>query len=311
MAKGNPATIYIRKLDSANSVNSVQRALSGFARWMLVSKSATYLDIPWSKITLERLQEYRHFLITAKKSPDTIATYLSYLKSVIRVAATVTSIHPEHRLPHAVLVEIAQELKPPKRSGQQVNEFIRIDEFKMILNASQDGTTSGKRDSALLHLLYGCGLRRSEVVGLNMDSVVWERQALKVIGKGNKTRYIPMFSDLESTLEEYLFVRGEHEGPLFYRISRADNLVTSSRLTDAGLVNIVKRRCAKAGLSFINLHSFRASFATIHFTIGTDLFTIQNLMGHSSPTTTKRYDIRDEQAGADAMSNFANYVEQN
>lgn len=266
-------------------------------------------DMPWSELTYRDLSDYRHKLVKQGKTPDTIATYISYIKGVLRIAATVSTIEPSKRIPHSTYVEVAQNIKAPKRSGELANRYIPLDEFHMMMDTTDDDTPTAKRDKALLHILYGCGLRRSELTSLQYpDSINWQAQHIVVKGKGNKRRHVPLFSDLEATLEDYLFVRGEHRGPLFHRVSKGDRLLLDTELTSRGVVDIIRRRCIKAGIEVYNAHSFRASFATTHFLMGTDLMTIQNLMGHSSPSTTRRYDLRENQTSAEAMARFGERI---
>lgn len=305
----DPVSLYIQSLDSNHSIDNITRSLTRFSQRINASKEATMYDIPWPEITYARLQAYRMELVKEGKTPDTIATYLSYLKSVIRVAATMSDVAPEKRVPHSTLVEIAQNLKPPKRSGELVNQYIPLDEFQLLMDSTNDGTNAGKRDRALLHILYGCGLRRSEIAGIRFpDAINWQKQHIVVVGKGNKRRHIPMFPDLETSIEDYLYVRGENPGPLFHPVSKGDKLLQDGALTSRGIVDIIRRRCLKVGIQVLNAHSFRASFATTHFMIGTDLNTIQRLMGHSSPTTTQRYDLRDDSANSAAMNELGSFL---
>jgi site-specific recombinase XerD len=305
----DPVSLYIQSLDSNHSIDNVTRSLTRFARRVTGNEKATIYDIPWPDVTYSRLQEYRLALVKEDKTPDTIATYLSYIKSVMRIAATISTIDPSKRVSHETLVEVAQNLKPPKKSGELANRFIPLDEFKMLMENTLDGTNAGKRDRALLHILYGCGLRRSEIASLKLpDSINWQKQYIVVVGKGNKRRHLPMFQDLETSIEDYLFARGEHPGTLFHPVSKGDKLLTDSSLTDRGIVDIIRRRCAKVGVESYNAHSFRASFATTHFSLGTDLNTIQRLMGHSSPVTTQRYDLRDDNANAAAMNRLGEHL---
>lgn len=305
----DPVTLYLQSLDSNHSIDNISRVLARFVQRFTKSPQASMYDMPWSELTYRELSDYRQELIKQDKAPDTVSTYLSYIKGVMRIAATVSTIDPNKRIPHSTYVEVAQNIKPPKRSGELANRYIPLDEFHMMMETTDEDTPTAKRDKALLHILYGCGLRRSELVELQYpDSINWQAQHIVVKGKGNKRRHVPLFSDLEATIEDYLFARGEHRGPLFHRVSKSDRLLLDTSLTSRGVVDIIKRRCIKAGIEVYNAHSFRASFATTHFLMGTDLMTIQNLMGHSSPTTTQRYDLRDAHTSAEAMEKLGERI---
>jgi len=147
----------------------------------------------------------------------------------------------------------------------------------------------------MLAVMLGCGLRRSEVVGLDLRDVVTQEQALRVLGKGNKERlaYMPhgTWQRLQFWLEQ---VRSEAPGPLFTRIRRFDTL-TDDRLTDQAVYHILQVRQRQAGIEKCAPHDLRRTFATAMLDNGEDLITIRDAMGHASVTTTQQYDRRGEQ----------------
>ena len=157
-------------------------------------------------------------------------------------------------------------------------------------NALLDGVAAGKverphpaRDLAILELLYGCGLRVSELVGLNLDDVDRAERWLRVRGKGRKERQVPFGGKAADALERYLADRASRETALFLNHR-------GGRLTDRGVRGIIKLYATLiAGDSSLHPHSFRHAFATHLLSDGADLRSIQELLGHARLSTTQKY----------------------
>jgi integrase/recombinase XerD len=177
------------------------------------------------------------------------------------------------------------------RQGTYLPDVLAADDVERILDAppADDPTGIGVRDRAILELLYGCGLRVSELVGLDVDRVDLPNQQVRVIGKGNKERRVPMGDEARERLHRY------RVGP------RAE--WTAKRPTDAVFVgrrgrrmsreavwSLVKRWTEAAGVADrVTPHTFRHSFATHLLEGGADLRVVQALLGHASISTTQLY----------------------
>jgi integrase/recombinase XerC len=157
-------------------------------------------------------------------------------------------------------------------------------------NALLDGVAAGKierphpaRDLAILELLYGSGLRVSELVGLNLDDVDRTERWLRVRGKGRKERQVPFGGKAADALERYLEDRASSEAAVFLNHR-------GGRLTDRGVRGIIKLYATLvAGDSSLHPHSFRHAFATHLLSDGADLRSIQELLGHARLSTTQKY----------------------
>ena len=157
-------------------------------------------------------------------------------------------------------------------------------------NALLDGVAADKlerpypaRDLAILEFLYGCGLRVSELVGLNLDDVDRAERWLRVRGKGRKERQVPFGGKAADALERYLQVRGSTEPAVFLNHR-------GGRLTDRGVRGIIKLYAKLLGDDWsIHPHSFRHAFATHLLSDGADLRSIQELLGHAQLSTTQKY----------------------
>ncbi|RZU43317.1 tyrosine-type recombinase/integrase [Edaphobacter modestus] len=154
-----------------------------------------------------------------------------------------------------------------------------------------------ERERTIFELLYGCGIRNSELVGLNMDSVKWGDEAILVRGKGRKERLVPLGDEAAAALRSYLPVRAErlsaagkgalvHEGPLLMNLrARGD-----CRLTTRSVGRIVKAIALSRGLAAdVHPHTLRHAFGTHMLEEGADLRAIQEMLGHERLSTTQRY----------------------
>jgi integrase/recombinase XerC len=154
-----------------------------------------------------------------------------------------------------------------------------------------------ERERVIFELLYGCGIRNSELVGLNMDSVKWGDDAILVRGKGRKERLVPLGDEAAVALRAYLPVRAErlmaggkgvlvHEGPLLLNLRiRGD-----CRLTTRSVGRIVKAIALSRGLAAdVHPHTLRHAFGTHMLEEGADLRAIQEMLGHERLSTTQRY----------------------
>lgn len=179
------------------------------------------------------------------------------------------------------------------------------DEVRQLFAACDaDRSSLGVRDAAILGTLLGCGLRRSEAVGLSLSDIVTHERALKVLGKGNKERLAYMPDGTWKRLRLWIDqVRGENPGPLFTRIRRFDNL-TNDPLTDQAVYHILQVRQKQAGIAKCAPHDLRRTFASELLENGEDLITVKDAMGHASITTTQQYDRRGEQRLRKARDNF-------
>jgi integrase/recombinase XerD len=175
------------------------------------------------------------------------------------------------------------------RPGQYLPDVLAPDQVADILEAPPSDDDAGIRDRAMLELLYGCGLRVSELVGLDTDRVDLPNQQVRVIGKGNKERRVPMGDEARERLHSYL------GGPrLAWTAGRPTPAVfvnqRGRRLSRESVWRTVKRWTAAAGVrERVTPHTFRHSFATHLLEGGADLRVVQALLGHASISTTQLY----------------------
>lgn len=168
-------------------------------------------------------------------------------------------------------------------------DYLSVDEVTRILAQPDIGKPKGIRDSAILEMLYGSGMRISELINLKISSIYDEVGFIKITGKGNKERLVPYGQYARKAVEIYLT---EVREPLRKKVE-SEILFLSNRFTSfsrVGIWKIIRFYATKAGIAKrVTPHTFRHSFATHMIDGGADLRTVQELLGHSSITTTQIY----------------------
>ncbi|MBR5174432.1 MAG: site-specific tyrosine recombinase XerD [Bacteroidales bacterium] len=172
--------------------------------------------------------------------------------------------------------------------GRYLPEVLSVDEVTAIIDSVDLSKWTGKRDKAVLEILYGCGLRVSEAVGLKISNVYLDEGFVRVVGKGDKERIVPMGEMAAAAVREYMAVRPDPASPQY------DDILFLNRFGKAisrvALFNMVKNQAMAAGVNKeISPHTFRHSFATHLIENGADLRVVQEMLGHESILTTEIY----------------------
>ena len=172
--------------------------------------------------------------------------------------------------------------------GRYLPEVLSVDEVTSIIDSVDLSKWTGKRDKAILEILYGCGLRVSEAVGLKISNVYLDEGFVRVVGKGDKERIVPMGEMAAAAVREYMAVRPDPASPQY------DDILFLNRFGKAisrvALFNMVKNQAMAAGVNKeISPHTFRHSFATHLIENGADLRVVQEMLGHESILTTEIY----------------------
>ena len=245
-------------------------------------------DLKPSDIDAELLRKFRLRLNRVTDEHDagleaiTQAYHLIALRGFLKYLAkrNIKSLDP-------TLVEL------PKITRKQVT-FLHYDEVERLLNEIDLTTETGLRDRAIIELLFSGGLRVSEIVKLNRDSINLERREFMIRGKGNKDRPIFISEAAADRVGEYLAARTDSLAPLFLNNSKNQTSPDVSgnfrRLTARSIERIVQKYAKLAGITkHVSPHTLRHSFATDLLMNGADLRSVQAMLGHSDISTTQIY----------------------
>ncbi|MCC9071535.1 site-specific tyrosine recombinase XerD [Flavobacterium sp. F-65] len=182
------------------------------------------------------------------------------------------------------------ELIESPKTGRKLPDTLSVDDIDSLIAAIDLSSNEGERNRAMLETLYGCGLRVSELVALKISDLFFEEGFIKITGKGNKERFVPIGESTQkyiliyvNSVRLHLNIKKGHEDTLF--LNRR-----GSQLTRAMIFTIIKDLAFKIGLNKnISPHTLRHSFATHLLENGADLRSIQLMLGHESITTTEIY----------------------
>lgn len=271
--------IKLEKGLSENSVVSYRHDLERYLNYLATEKKISGLG----GVTLNHIEDFLNFLVDAELlSASSLARNISSIRGFHEFTAVegITEANP------AELIEL------PKKA-HKLPEVLDTEEVISILEAPDVSTPSGIRDKAILECLYGTGMRVSELTGLEQDRLIFEIGFIRVIGKGNKERLVPVGEVAQDAIEHYIkYVRPDFLNPKDK--DKAKNKVFLSvrgnPLSRMSIWNIVQKAAKMAEINKnVYPHIFRHSFATHLLEGGADLRAVQEMLGHSSILTTEIY----------------------
>ena len=245
-------------------------------------------------ITYENLQEYIYQLSKNKISERSQARAISSIKAFFKFL-----LEDDYRTDNPATL-----LEGPKL-GLYLPDTLSEEDINRIIASIDNSTDIGKRNKCILEVLYGCGLRVSELIDLKISNINFKESYIMVEGKGEKTRLVPLANTTAEFIRSYIHtVRNKTKINKKYE----DTLFLNSRGTNMSRVIvfiIIKELTQKAGISkSISPHTFRHSFATHLLQNGADLRFIQEMLGHSSITTTQVYTHLKTEELRDVILNF-------
>lgn len=296
----NPLTLYLTRL--APSSQLTMRYVLQDAADRLGFEDINLEDIDWHLLQPEHVIALVAALREDGYAPNTSSLYVNAVRGVMNEAWRMSLISQEHLLKmHTV------KAAPGTRLGQGRNlrrTLIR----EMMQACAADPRPQGLRDAAVIGILYGSGMRKSESVNLDLAQINFDERSLRVIGKGNKelVKYAPdwAFAKLQAWLafrREQLKEGEQDDHFLFNRIRRGSH-ITRERITKHAIYYIARQRGAQVGVKIMP-HDFRRSFIT-RVIEEHDLSIAQKLAHHSNIQTTASYDVRDDNERRRAVDRF-------
>lgn len=288
----HPALIYLASL-GAGSRPTMRDALNTIAA-ILTNNQADLVTCHWAALRYQHTAAVRAVL-QERYAPATANKMLCALRRVLKEARRLGQIDADT---YAAAVDLAPIVG--ERAAAAAGRALHPGELlALFATCAADTSVAGVRDGALLAVAYAAGLRRAEIVGLDVASFDPTTDTLTVTGKRNKTRTIPIDGGALDALHDWLTVRGTLPGPLFVRL-RSGGQMTMDRLTPQAVYYIQHQRAEESGVAAFSPHDVRRTFAGDLLDANVDLATVQKMMGHSNPSTTSSYDRRGERAKRDA-----------
>lgn len=284
----NPAAVYLASLPSKTGQRSQRQALDAMAGLMTGGAVVNCLAFPWHDLRYQHTAALRAQLMT-RYAAATTNKFLCALRRVLKEAWRLSLMTAEDYGRAADLESVTGETIPAGR------ELSSGEISALIANCENDPTTAGARDGAIIALMYAAGLRRDEVVNLDRESYEPETGRLLIVGKRNKERTAYLTNGAAAAMADWIHVRGDESGPLFFPVNKGGRLIIQ-RMTNQAIYNMLAKRAELAGVRKFSPHDMRRTFVSDLLDAGADIATVAKMAGHSSVTTTARYDRRPEQA---------------
>ena len=274
---------------SKNSISNYTFDINKLVKWMVLN------NIKTSPINIEKetLQEFI-YTIAKELNPRSQGRIISGLKGFFNYL-----VFEEYRATNPL------DLIESPKIGRKLPDTLSIEEIDSIISIIDLSKPQGERNRAIIEVLYGCGLRVSELISLKISDLFFDEGFIKVTGKGNKQRFVPIGSLTIKFIDIY---RNEIRVHQVIKPNAQDTLFLNRRgneLTRSMIFHIVKELTEKAGIQKnISPHTFRHSFATHLLENGADLRAIQQMLGHESITTTEIYTHIDKSHLTQIINNF-------
>ena len=265
----------LNSLGSPGSRRVYEFALNQFIAWYCSEPRLAF-----NRIVATR---YRMYLESRSLAANTINQQLAAVRRLANEAADAGLLSPE-------LAAGISRVRGVKQLGFRVGNWLSADECSAVLSNACGSTLRAKRDYAMLAILFGCGLRRSELVGLDVNDVQVRQghwAIVDLIGKGGHIRTVPIPLWVKAALDDWTTAAGITEGRIFRAVAK--NRVWGAGISQNVVWYVVKGCCERAGLQNIAPHDLRRTCAKLCHTSGGEIEQIQFLLGHASVQTTERY----------------------
>jgi integrase/recombinase XerD len=288
--KGFKAWLRLEKSLSENSVEAYLRDVGHFTHFLTINNNTKRID----EVILKDLEDFTRFINELGMTNTSQARMISGLKSFYMYCL----------IEELVTINPAALLEAPK-SKRKLPDTLSFDEIEKIIAAIDLSKPEGERNRAMLETLYSCGLRVSELIQLKISQLHLDVGYIRVVGKGNKERLIPIGRDAIKFIGIYTSQVRSH---VKIKMGEEDILFLNRRgagLTRVMIFLMIKDLAKKAGITkVISPHTFRHSFATHLVEGGADLRAVQEMLGHESITTTEIYTHLDREYLRNTLHQF-------
>ena len=283
----HPAAVYLSSL-SEGSRRSMLSSLNAIAR-LLTEGECDAFSLDWSKLRYHHTAAVRTAL-KQRLAPTTTNKMLVALRRVLTEAYRLDLIDAKdyHKAVDISNVKGTKKLRGRALTGSEIESLIKC--------CHEQGGAIALRDAAVIAILRCGGIRRQEIVRLNLNDLNLKTGELTICrGKGGKFRLVYLTDEAIAMIEDWLEVRGNQIGSLICPVNKGGKVTLRHFAADGdGIYKLVKARAICAGVKHFSPHDFRRTFCSDLLAEGEDVFTVQELAGHASPVTTAKYDRRGE-----------------
>jgi site-specific recombinase XerD len=311
----NAATVYLASLPAETGRRTQAQALRVIAQVLGID----FERVHWGALRYQHTAAIRAE-IAQRYSPATANKILSALRQTLKQAWLLGQMTAEE-------YRRAIELEPVTGETLPAGRELTTGEILALVTTCQNdkNRNAGTRDAAIIALLYAAGLRRDEVVKLDVDNYDLETGKLLITGKRNKQRTAYIMSGAANALHDWLTIRGTQPGPLFVEVNKGGKVLVERQsmvvkpfrkirglevpnkkagqtiyrgggLTSQAIYNMVAKRAQDAGIKNFSPHDVRRTFISHLLDAGADIATVSKMAGHANIQTTARYDRRPEEA---------------
>jgi len=291
--------MYIEMLKSIKSQRSTASNLNNAVKFFTQDEGIQHDNYDWAALSDESIRRLVANLTRTERSPQTINSYLSSLKGVAKLAAKNGVISKEML---SQILEIKSISGTHNKGGKAI---AKLDIHKLIDRCLYEDSNKSLRDSAIMAVFYGTGIRRSSLAALQVANYIPSRSVIVAKGKGNVISDKPLNPRIKDMLEHWLDLRGRDAGPMFTRILKGGK-VTKNAISEQAIYNIITERCKQFGLEHHSPHDLRHSFATELLKNNVDIKTVQEMMDHKQISTTEKYLHSSREDKENAVKNIFN-----
>jgi integrase/recombinase XerD len=273
--KGFENFLRLEKSLSQNSVSAYVNDINKLMQFLDVE----FNKVPPEKVKLQHLKKFLEWLNQKGVSPRTQARTISGIKSFFKYLL----------IEEKILSDPTALLESP-RIGRKLPEVLTIEEIDLLIDSIDVSRSEGQRNRAMLETLYSCGMRVSELVNLKLTNLYFDQGYIKIEGKGEKERLVPISKSAIDEITKY--TEGYRKGLNISKESTNTLFLNrrGKKLSRVMVFTIIKGLSEKVGLNKkISPHTFRHSFATHLINGGADLRAVQEMLGHESILTTEIY----------------------
>ena len=281
----HPAAVYLGSL-SEGSKRTMGSSLNAIAR-LLTDGKCDAMTLDWSQLRYRHTAAIRTAL-AQRLEPATVNKMLVALRRVLKEAYRLD-------LMDANDCAKATDLKSLRTSGALRGRALSREEINRLVESCISLSAIDLRDGAVIAILRGGGIRRDELVKLTTDDLdLCDGELIVRRGKGGKQRTVYLNEEALTFVKNWLKIRGDAPGALICPVTKGNRVIVRHFASDGdGIYKLLKRRAEKAGVVNFSPHDFRRTFCS-ELLDDEDLFTVQDLAGHVSSVTTKKYDRRGE-----------------